>query len=226
MFRFFFSSALAATPGPIDATAISAATDACLSAVRVDFDGGDVLPSRAIVASTNAELCSKGPALAKAAIERDRDEALEDYRTAHARLDAAKKEQQRPALSGRVTVDDEWITSSLDRARASQAQEPESPDAAFALGAWADVERLNTQLAVLNAALRRVHEDAQRYFALRDALWMADCTGEVDLAYPETMPVDTLYTHEEQCRQLALRRNGSGARSVDAAAGNPGAARH
>lgn len=219
MFLIFLSLAFAATPKPVDVDAVSATTDTCLAAVRTHFESGAVLPSRAIDAATNAEFCSKEPALAKAAIERERDEALEDYRTAHARLDAAKKEQQRPALSGRVTVDDEWITSSLDRARASQAQEPESPDAAFALGAWADVERLNTQLAVLNGAIRRVDKDVQRYLTLRDALWLAECTGEIDLAdSAEAMPVDTLYTRAEQCRQLALRRSG--------VRGTTGAARH
>lgn len=229
MFWLLFSLAQAATPTtePVDATAISAATDACLAAVRTDFEGGAVLPSRAAEAAINAELCSKEPALGRVAIKREREAKVAEHREVRVRLDAATAAKtKRPALSGYVTVEDEFISSSLDRARASQVQEPESPDVALALGLWADIERLSAEFAVLDAAVKRVSEEVQRYFALRDGLWMMDCTGEIDLVYPETMPNDARYSYEEQCRQLTQRQNGiQGVDTTSRDPGNPGAAR-
>lgn len=225
MMWFLFLAARAATIEPVDVDAISANVDVCLAAVRAEFDGGAVLPTRATAAATNAELCSKEPALATMPLVCARDAAVEVYRAARARLDAdvAAKARQRPALSGRVTVEDEWITSSLDRARASQVQEPESPDAALALGAWTEVERLNAQIGVLDASAKRVGVATRQYLALRDALWLADCTGEIDLAYPEDMPNDPRYSREEQCRQLTQRR--TGVHSTEVTTGNPGGPR-
>lgn len=217
MFWLLFSLAQAATPTtePVDATAISAATDVCLAAVRTDFDVGAVLPSRATEAAISAEMCSKGPALGRIAIKSVREAKIAEHREARARLDAvAASKAKRPALSGRVTVEDEWITSSLDRARASQVQEPESLDAVLVLETWADVERANTQIAVLDAAVKRVSEEVRRYLALRDGLWMMACTGEITLTFDETMPNDPRLSYEEQCREFT--RNQNGIRGVDA----------
>lgn len=211
MFLFLFSFAQAATPGAeiVDVDAISAATDVCLAAVREDFDSGAVLPSRATEAAINAMMCSREPALGGSVIKDAREAKIVEHREARARLDAAAVAKAKPpVLSGRVTVEDEWIASSFDRARASQVQEPESPDVAIVLGTWADVERLGAQLTVLDDAIKRVRGEVQRYHALRDGLWLMDCTGEIDLVYPETMPNDPRLSREEQCRELTRYQNG------------------
>jgi len=226
MLWLLFPLAQAATPEvePIDATAISAATDICLAAVRADFEAGDMLPSRANAASLGSVLCSKGPAIAKVAIDQQRAGQIQVYRDAKARIDSSRPKA--PALSGEVTSADPWVSAMLDRARASATVPSESPDIGIATAAWADVERLGAESDVLKKAIERTSEETRRYLALRVGLWMADCTGEIDLVYPETMPNDTRYTYEEQCRQLTQPHNGiQGADTASRNPGDPGAAR-
>lgn len=226
MFWLLFFLAQAATPTtePVDATAISAATDVCLATVRADFEAGDLLPSRASAASLGSVLCSKAPAVAKVVIDRQYAEQITILRDARMRIDGA--EPNRPALSGWVTSADPWVSAMFDRARAGVVEAPVSSDIGIETVAWSNIKRLGAESDVLKKAIERTSEATQRYLAVRDGLWMMDCTGEIDLVYPETMPNDARYSYEEQCRQLTRRQNGI--QGVDTASrdpGNPGAAR-
>jgi hypothetical protein len=204
----------------IDVVAISAAVDTCLAAVRSDFDSGEVLPSRAISAATNAELCSKESSLAMHDLDLEFARTLDAYKSAKARLEAVKPDV--PALAGQVTSKDPWVSAAFDRARAGVIAEPESPDVTIVASAWDTMQRLETDRETLVDAVDRVSEDVKRFLAVRDGLYLMDCTGEIDLVYPESMATDARYTHEEQCAQLTKRRNGI---TTAATYGNPAAAK-
>lgn len=216
MFALLLLPAYAADP--IDVAVISAGVDTCLAAVRTDFESGPVLPSRAKASAISAEMCSKEPSLAMRDLDLEYAKQLDALREARARLQAQKPDV--PALSGQVISKDPWVSAAFDRARAGVVAVPESPDVAIVTTASAVMEKLEQDRATLVDAVDRVSDDVKRYLAVVDGLYLMDCTGEIDLKFPETMPTDARYTHEEQCAQLTKRRNG-----VTASSGNPGAAK-